>query len=748
MHRLAAGSLLFFSVLFFSLAGCDCAGPSTNRCSSTADCRGGQVCIDSMCVRPSDAGRADGGGDAGPMEDTGPAGGDAALGLVIDPIDPVLDASGSPTTVQLHGYVNGIEQPGVTWILDDVVVGTISSSGLFTARGLVAGVAHVTARFGSLTATTTVTVHVHATQTLASLSPADQTALRTGGTADAAFRWLYPYDDTVFPRGLAAPVLQLAGASADAVRVTIDVDGPGFHFEGFFTGGTPLQITLPQAVWDGALASAGARDDVVVGVTKIAAGAVTGPATEHFPIAQGSLTGSIYYNSYNSHLASGGAILRVRFGENAQVVQGGCAVCHSVSANGARIATGLSWSGTATITGTGNPMQSGTISLDASGAPTPSWTDPDGRRYSFGALTPDGARVLSNAVAPGNRIRGLSGTMPSRLYDAVTGAEIAAPSFTSAVQYAVTPQFAPNGSALAFSLFDGSATDSRVLAVMSYDGTMSPPVFGAVRRVVVESDGTRIVGWPSFLPDGNAVIYQDGTSFDTSLSGPSGGSNTAVFADLHMVDLTSCDASGGACAVSHLDRLNGYGPSGFTLPYGEGEEAHSDYEPTVLPVAVGGYYWVVFTSRRAYGNTIAPGGTVAGGSDRWGHRLADGTEVPSVRKKLWIAAIDMSGAPGSDRSHPAFYLSGQELESGNMRGFAALDPCRPDGSACSSAAECCGGFCRETSTMPDGTPVLECVPRPMGCSGDLEACTTTAECCGATMGARCINNHCAQPAPG
>ena len=41
-----------------------------------------------------------------------------------------------------------------------------------------------------------------------------------------------------------------------------------------------------------------------------------------------------------------------------------------------------------------------------------------------------------------------------------------------------------------------------------------------------------------------------------------------------------------------------------------GEEAHLNYEPTILPIAIGGYYWVVFTSRRCYGNTLAPGGSV------------------------------------------------------------------------------------------------------------------------------------------
>jgi hypothetical protein len=259
-------------------------------------------------------------------------------------------------------------------------------------------------------------------------------------------------------------------------------------------------------------------------------------------------------------------------------------------------------------------------------------------------------------------------------------------------------------------------------------------------------DASRIVGWPTFTPDGNAIIYQEGTAFDTSLGGGTGNPNVPVYADLRLVDLTSCDSAGENCAVSSLDTLNGFAAGAFTLPYGEAEEAHSNYEATLLPIAIGGYYWVVFTSRRCYGNTIAPGGTIARGSDRWGYNSGS-AEIPSVRKKLWIAAIDITGAPGTDRSHPAFYLSGQELESGNMRGFAALDPCRADGSSCESAADCCGGFCRETGTSPEGAPILECVPPPGGCSEELEACTTTADCCGATTGTECINLHCARTGP-
>jgi len=46
-----------------------------------------------------------------------------------------------------------------------------------------------------------------------------------------------------------------------------------------------------------------------------------------------------------------------------------------------------------------------------------------------------------------------------------------------------------------------------------------------------------------------------------------------------------------------------------------------------------------------------------------------------------------------DPSNPAFLLPGQELNSGNIRAFAALEPCKEDGQPCKSGADCCKGFC-------------------------------------------------------
>lgn len=716
MNRRPTGLLL--SAILVLSAACGASGSETGSTTDGSGTSTSSTASGGAAQDGSDGGSGGVGGGFGGGELPG-VGGAPNHTLIIEPTDPVIETDGTAKALQLVAKVDGLAMPSAVWLTDDVDVGTISETGLFTAKGMLAGAVKVTARYGAVEGTTTLTVKVSIEQNPAGISDADKATLRTGGSADPAFRWLYPYDKTVFPRGLAAPWLQLDGAAADSTRVTLD--SGDFHYEGFFAGASPLRIALPEDVWVGATASTGAGAALEVGVTKLSGGVATGPSTRSLFIAQGKLKGSIYYNSYNSKLASGGAILRVRAGHDAEVVQGGCTVCHSVSAQGNRIATGLGWSETNTITGTGNPIQSGSIDLAIDGTATPLVTDPDGRRFSFAALTPDGALALTSAVAPGNQIRGLSGENTSGLFDAATGAAVAAPSFTDQVKYAVTPQFSPDASSLVFSWYrDDNAQNSHILATMSFDGSQSPPIFGPPEMV---AESAKVIGWPSFTPDAKAVLFHEGDAFDTEKRG--GKDNNA---DLRLVDLATK-------TVSPLEVLNGYENGVTYLPYGDAEEGHLNYEPTVLPLPVGGYYWVVFTSRRAYGNAIAPGGTDST------HKFLQN----SSRKKLWVAAIDMTGAPGADRSHPAFYLPGQEIESGNMRGFAALDPCKPDSETCESGADCCGGFCRQTGTDSEGAPVLACVPPPTGCSNEDEKCVTTADCCGAPQGYVCINQHCAQP---
>src|SRR5262249_42710846 len=148
-----------------------------------------------------------------------------------------------------------------------------------------------------------------------------------------------------------------------------------------------------------------------------------------------------------------------------------------------------------------------------------------------------------------------------------------------------------------------------------------------------------------------------------------------------------------------------------------------NFEPTFAPVAAGGYFWVVFTSRRTYGNVL----------------LGTKDQV----KQLWVAAIDQSPTPGKDPSHPPFRLPGQDPTSVNMRGFWALDPCKADGQGCMSGTECCGGYC--DASGDGGAPV--CKSQQNQCSQNGDKCGTATDCCNVAIGVTCINHVCSEPTP-
>ena len=79
-----------------------------------------------------------------------------------------------------------------------------------------------------------------------------------------------------------------------------------------------------------------------------------------------------------------------------------------------------------------------------------------------------------------------------------------------------------------------------------------------------------------------------------------------------------------------------------------------------------------------------------------------------------------------------------------MRGFWVLDPCKPQGGACETGDECCGGLCRQVPG--EGGASVTCVP-PSGCARESEKCDVAADCCDAARGQECLDGHCAQPAP-
>jgi hypothetical protein len=442
-----------------------------------------------------------------------------------------------------------------------------------------------------------------------------------------------------------------------------------------------------------------------VQVTKISSGMVTGPISEAWHVAQGSLKGTVYYETWNSPSITGGrALMKVKPGNTATPLFASCHGCHAVSADGS------------TMTAYNDTNGAFSDSYDLKNSAATIHEDSTGH-FWFAGLYPDGSFLMSNgcpgASYPPN-VPGTTGPNLAALYDTKNDTPIPAPGWDSVVQYAMMPSFSPNGKAITFNDYD--MTQGHTISMMTF--TNATKTFS--NHVVLATDMGNFLGWPSFTPDNEWVLYQAGS----------------------LNDYTTWQGAKGDVIVSHtpskttapLDALNGTANGKTYLPYGDAE-AHLNYEPHILPVAAGGYYWVVITSRRYYGNTIT-----------------DPSQDTIERKKLWVSALDIdSGEHPStmahDISHPAFYLDGQEtLTAGNARGFWALDPCMQNGNTCASGDECCTGFCRQT-TGADGGEIFACVPPDGSCSQENEKCTTDTDCCNSSSGTRCLGGFCSQSSP-
>ncbi|MFO0549147.1 MAG: hypothetical protein U0271_12220 [Polyangiaceae bacterium] len=509
-----------------------------------------------------------------------------------------------------------------------------------------------------------------------------QGLLDAGGSADAAFRWLYPYDETVFPRGLVPPTLQFDGVAPDAIKLAVHFDG--LDYVGYFAGSNPGRLKLSDAVWTALTLAADGNDSVAVDVTKVSGGQVTGPITEHWKIAQGSLRGTIYYETYDSQLAGGlGSVGIMKLAPNAsqpQVLKTGCGnVCHTASADGSTL-----------VASTAFPSGSAAYDLNNGGATIKSKGD---NSYTYGGLYPDGS-ILVSSTNYRTWTPGFFGSGPSRVYNVTTGAQIATPSWDSAVTNAGNPAFSPDGKFIAFNHEDTGGGHS--LAMMGYDKGSN--TFSGLTDLA--NDPSRFLGWPAFTPDSKWVVYHAGSSnvFETD-NGATG--------DLFMVNTQTK-------ATVRLDAADGYANGQNYLP---ANDPNLSFAPTVLPVAVGGYFWTVFTSHRSYGNTLPS------------------LDNNGQNGKLWVAAIDLDPSDGIDPSHPAFFLDGQEYSADNLRGFWVLDPCQGDGVTCQTGLDCCGGYCENGS----------CSTTTTECSDEFELCSTAADCCDPTF--ECINGHCAQPPP-
>ena len=609
--------------------------------------------------------------------DTTTDGGDGEIVEVkIEPLDPVVVVTNGvippAITFTAIGVTDKDKEVPLTgsWKYDRPDLAMMAApTGEFTATGLLGGVGKVTFDANGLSASTSATVKLHYISD-PGVDPGVKDAFGGAVEPDPALTLLYPYDKTVFPRGLVGPRIQWNGGGAGDWYYVHAV-AETFEFEGWSQVPPPSRYDFPSVPDDVWLKLTASTDgDVKFDIQRYDGNQAYLAKTQTWTIAPADLTGAVYYWEVNN-----GNIVRLSVGadkpENFIKKDGNtqCLACHSVSKDGSRIAAAAQggWSPWTTI----DPA-SGNI-LYYSGVAS-----------GFQAISPNGSHTLWGQS---------DGAGPLKLTAYNSNAVLAQLSAPGA--YFVHPAWAGDTKHVAFAQrLNGNWLDFTASHLWMTEVDLQNPSFSNTVKIVDSAGGLPCVTFPTFSPDSKWVSYMRANQARTR----------AAVAEVWM---SKIDGS----AQVRLDNANGKG----IIEVGQDQ---TTYEPTFLPVAVGGYFWLIVGSERKYGNTLTD------------------TNPNTRRKQLWVAAIDPNAPDGVDPSHPAFWLPGQELNNSNMRGEWALSPCKGVGEGCKGGFECCEGFCYDGDMDGD----LECGV-PMGCSHMGDACQVDSDCCEGE-GLSCIGGYC------
>ena len=215
--------------------------------------------------------------------------------LQITPIDPVLKLE-VPLTGQTIQFActetfGGNPAPGAEWSLSNLELGTIDSTGLFSPNGKRAGTVNVRCETPTATALTTLKVIIHGWDDKGGLTDAQKDVLKgPPGAQDPGWKFLYPYDKTVFPRGTLAPEVHLEGGQQGA-GYYVQISAKDFEYEGFFGTASPTQLLMAQEAWVALTNSAGGTD-VEVRVSNSSATPRWGPSSAAGASRRGSCTAS------------------------------------------------------------------------------------------------------------------------------------------------------------------------------------------------------------------------------------------------------------------------------------------------------------------------------------------------------------------------------------------------------------------------------------------------------------------------
>jgi len=647
----------------------------------------------------SDGATTDGATDDGHESETD---GELVISIELEPAYAVIEVHDGTVPDPLPFTAIGTTASGEVipvsgvWSFDRPDLADFTGSSL-AATGLAGGTGTVTFESAVGEATTTATIKLFVIDDPIDVDPAIEDAFDDATTPDPALDLLYPYDETVFPRGLAGPTMMWnGGGSEDVYRIRLY--SSTFDYTGYAVVPPPSRFELPLApadVWR-------QLSDSVTGPFAVEVQRYDGQnaylaKAQTWTMSTANLRGAIYYWEVEN-----GAVVRLDPGAAAPATflqtEGACVACHSVSRDGSTIVASLNGNGNgyaspwATYDATSGESLYSTLSESTYGNPS-----------GFQAISPEGDYVLWRQWAD-------AASTPSSMVLSESGSSIPLAYLETPGGTPTHPSWSADGRSVAFGVrTEGNGLDfvQSNLWTASIELGTDPPQFSNLRQIVANDPTRPTLTYPTYSPDSQWIAFMRATKSRTrSYAATAETPESRCEAELW---LTNTDGS----VQLLLDAAN-------RVPSAAAEQQHLSFEPTFSPVAAGGYFWLVFVSERTYGN-----------------RLTD-TSLAGRRKQLWVTAIDAAPTAGEDPSHPAFWMPGQSLEQGNMRGNWALSPCKGLGAPCEAGYECCEGFCLYDPEVGDTV-----CGEPQSCGQLEDACETNADCCDPM--AVCIGGYCSEP---